>query len=87
MADRTAPLGYEYDAYEQAPTPQHLTSEEAAARQRTYQTLHAKAMSAPHAGHHGASNVTTPAGTANNAPPARTPAQDMMSMTMLDPAR
>jgi N-acetylneuraminic acid mutarotase len=42
-SDRTAQLGYEYDSYEKPPQPQHLTSEEAAARERTYQTLHAQA--------------------------------------------
>ena len=42
-ADRTAQLGYEYDSYEQPPQPQHLTTEEAAARERTYQTLHEQA--------------------------------------------
>jgi Common central domain of tyrosinase/Kelch motif len=52
MADRTVPLGYEYDSYEKPPQPQHLTTEEAAARERTYQTLHDKAMGGPHAGHH-----------------------------------
>ena len=52
MADRTAPLGYEYDSYEKPPQPLHLTTEEAAARERTYQTLHDKAMGGPHAGHH-----------------------------------
>src|SRR6202162_3169535 len=36
--DRTAQLGYEYDSYEKPPQPLHLTSEEAAARQRTYET-------------------------------------------------
>ncbi len=52
MTDRTAPLGYEYDSYEKPPQPLHLTTEEAAARERTYQTLHDKAMGGPHAGHH-----------------------------------
>jgi hypothetical protein len=52
MADRTLPLGYEYDSYEKPPQPLHLTAEEAAARQRTYQTLHDKAMGAPHAHAH-----------------------------------
>ena len=52
MADRTAPLGYEYDSYETPPQPLHLTTEEAAARERTYQTLHDKAMGGPHAAHH-----------------------------------
>jgi hypothetical protein len=42
-SDRTAQLGYEYDSYEKPPQPLHLTSEEAAARERTYQTLHAQA--------------------------------------------
>lgn len=51
-ADRVAQLGYEYDAYEKASKPQHLTTEEAAARERTYQTLHDKAMGGPHSGHH-----------------------------------
>jgi hypothetical protein len=51
-ADRVAQLGYEYDSYEKPPQPLHLTTEEAAARERTYQTLHDKAMGGPHAGHH-----------------------------------
>ncbi len=51
-ADRITQLGYEYDAYEKAPKPEHLTSEEAAARERTYNALHEKAMGGPHgAGH------------------------------------
>jgi N-acetylneuraminic acid mutarotase len=51
-ADRVAQLGYEYDAYEKAPKPQHLTTEEAAARERTYKDLHDKAMGGPHDAHH-----------------------------------
>ena len=51
-ADRVTQLGYEYDAYEKAPKPEHLTTEEAAARERTYQTLHDKAMGGPHDAHH-----------------------------------
>ncbi|HVR23560.1 MAG TPA: hypothetical protein VMU26_09575, partial [Candidatus Polarisedimenticolia bacterium] len=51
-ADRVAQLGYEYDAYEKAPKPQHLTTEEAAARERTYKDLHEKAMSGPNGAHH-----------------------------------
>jgi len=47
---RAAQLGYEYDSYEKPPQPLHLTSEEAAARERTYETLHAQAGGA-HAGH------------------------------------
>jgi Common central domain of tyrosinase/Kelch motif len=51
-ADRVAQLGYEYDSYEKPPQPLHLTTEEAAARERTYQTLHDKAMGGPHGAHH-----------------------------------
>ena len=51
-ADRIAQLGYEYDSYEKPPQPLHLTTEEAAARERTYQTLHDKAMGGPHDAHH-----------------------------------
>jgi N-acetylneuraminic acid mutarotase len=43
-SDRTALLGYEYDSYEKPPRPQHLTAEEAAERQRTYETLHEQAL-------------------------------------------
>jgi hypothetical protein len=50
-ADRVAQLAYEYDAYEKAPKPQHLTTEEAAAREHTYKALHEKAMGGPHAAH------------------------------------
>jgi N-acetylneuraminic acid mutarotase len=60
MADRTAPLGYEYDGYEKPPQPQHLTTEEAAARKRTYQTLHDKAMGGTHAAHDGSMSMTMP---------------------------
>jgi N-acetylneuraminic acid mutarotase len=49
-SDRTAQLGYEYDSYEKAPEPQHLSKEEAAARQRTYESLHAQAMGDTHVG-------------------------------------
>jgi hypothetical protein len=58
-ADRVAQLGYEYDAYEKAPKPQHLTTEEAAARARTYQTLHEKAMGGPHGAHVHGMEVST----------------------------
>jgi N-acetylneuraminic acid mutarotase len=51
-ADRVAQLGYEYDSYEKPPQPLHLTTEEAASRERTYQTLHDKAMGGPHDAHH-----------------------------------
>ena len=39
-------------AMKKPPQPQHLTTEEAAARERTYQTLHDKAMGGPHGAHH-----------------------------------
>jgi len=51
-ADRVAQLGYEYDAYEKAPKPEHLTTEEAASRERTYKGLHEKAMGGPNGAHH-----------------------------------
>ena len=51
-ADRTAQLGYEYDSYEKPPQPQHLTPEEAAARERRYKALHEKAMGGPHGAQH-----------------------------------
>jgi N-acetylneuraminic acid mutarotase len=51
-SDRTAMLGYEYDSYEKAPQPQHLTTEEAAARQRTYESLHERAMGGPSGAQH-----------------------------------
>lgn len=51
-ADRVAQLGYEYDAYEKAPKPENLTTEEVAARERTYKALHEKAMGGPHGAHH-----------------------------------
>lgn len=98
MADRTAPLGYEYDSYETPPQPLHLTTEEAAARERTYQTLHDKAMGGPHAAHHGSSSANssehdhdasemTPDGADGGARQTGKPAHDTMSMTMPDPAR
>ena len=46
-ADRTAQLGYEYDSYEKPPQPQHLTTEESAAREHTYKTLHDQALGGP----------------------------------------
>jgi hypothetical protein len=54
-SDRTAQLGYEYDSYEKPPQPQHLTSEESATRERTYQALHDQAMGGPVGGNHGSS--------------------------------
>ncbi|MBV9608209.1 MAG: tyrosinase family protein, partial [Acidobacteria bacterium] len=50
-ADRTAQLGYEYDSYENAPQPQHLSAQEAATRERTFKALHEKAMGGTHAAH------------------------------------
>src|ERR1700724_817443 len=50
--DRTAQLGYEYDSYEKPPQPQHLTPEEATARERTYEALHEQAMGGPHGARH-----------------------------------
>ena len=49
-SDRTAQLGYEYDSYEKPPQPQNLTTEEAAARERTYQSLHERALGGPRGG-------------------------------------
>jgi Common central domain of tyrosinase/Kelch motif len=50
--DRTAQLGYEYDSYEKPPQPQHLTPEEASARERRFKALHEQAMGGPHGAHH-----------------------------------
>jgi hypothetical protein len=50
--DRTAQLGYEYDSYEKPPQPQHLTPEEASARERRFKVLHEQAMGGPHGAHH-----------------------------------
>ena len=50
--DRTAQLGYEYDGYENPPQPQHLTPEEASARELRYKALHEQAMGGPHDAHH-----------------------------------
>ena len=54
-SDRTAQLGYEYDSYEKAPQPQHLSPQEAAARQRTYETLHEQALGGPSGAQHASS--------------------------------
>jgi N-acetylneuraminic acid mutarotase len=51
-SDRTAQLGYEYDSYEEPPQPQQLSAEEAAARERTYKTLHERAVGGPHGAQH-----------------------------------
>jgi N-acetylneuraminic acid mutarotase len=51
-SDRTEQLGYEYDSYEKPPRPQHLTAEEAAERQRAYETLHEQALGGPPGGPH-----------------------------------
>ena len=96
-AGRVAQLGYQYDAYEKAPKPQHLTTEEAAARERTYKALHEKAMGGPHGAHHGSSSANlsehdhdasgTVPGADGTARQNGKPTQDRMSMTMPDPAR
>jgi N-acetylneuraminic acid mutarotase len=44
LTDRTALLGYEYDAYEKPPKPVILTTEQAAERERVYHEEHAKAL-------------------------------------------
>ena len=44
MGDRTAQLGYEYDRYEKPPKPLTLSDEEAAERERTYHSLHERAL-------------------------------------------
>ena len=48
-SDRTAQMGYEYDAYELPPQPRRLSTEEAAERDRVYKTLHEKALGGAHA--------------------------------------
>jgi peroxiredoxin/N-acetylneuraminic acid mutarotase len=56
--DRTAQLGYEYDAYENAPQPRPESSQEAAARQATIRSLYER--------QHGAKNamsITAPSET------------------------
>ena len=54
-SDRTAQMGYEYDAYEKPPRPQRLTTEEAAERERTYKTLHERALGGSHPAPHASS--------------------------------
>jgi hypothetical protein len=51
-SDRTAQLGYEYDAYEKPPRPQTLSAEEAAERDRVYKSLHERALGGPHRAQH-----------------------------------
>jgi N-acetylneuraminic acid mutarotase len=53
--DRTAQLGYGYDAYEKPPRPQILTAAEAAERAQTYESLHERALGGPRGGQHGTS--------------------------------
>jgi N-acetylneuraminic acid mutarotase len=52
-SDRTAQMGYEYDAYEKPPQPRRLTTEEAAERERTYKTLHERALGGSRGAPHG----------------------------------
>jgi N-acetylneuraminic acid mutarotase len=51
--DRTAQLGYEYDAYEKAPKPQVLNASQAAAREAAMDSLFAVAHGRAHGGQHG----------------------------------
>ena len=46
--DRTAQMGYEYNAYKLPPQPRRLSTEEAAERERTYKTLHERALGGWH---------------------------------------
>ena len=52
-SDRTAQLGYEYDGYEKPPQPRSLSTEEAAERDRTYKTLHERALGGSRGAPHG----------------------------------
>ena len=54
-SDRTAQLGYEYEAYEKPPRPRTLTTEEAAERDRVYKTLHERALGGSHDAPHASS--------------------------------
>jgi N-acetylneuraminic acid mutarotase len=54
-ADRTAPLGYEYDSYEKPPKPVTLSTDEAAERDRVYHKLHEKALGGSPGGPHASS--------------------------------
>ena len=47
-SDRTAQLGYEYASYEKPPRPQTLTAVESAERERTYKSLHERALGGSH---------------------------------------
>src|ERR1700675_4081325 len=61
-ADRVAQLGYEYDTYEKAPKAQHLTTEEAAARDAVIKSLYERV----HGGPHGASHALSIAGSSEH---------------------
>jgi N-acetylneuraminic acid mutarotase len=52
LSDRTANLGYEYDAYELPPRPQNLTPDQTAERARVYHTLHERALGGSPGGPH-----------------------------------
>jgi Common central domain of tyrosinase/Kelch motif len=54
-SDRTAQLGYEYDAYEKPPQPRRLSTEEAAERDRVYKVLHERALGGSHRATHASS--------------------------------
>ncbi len=47
-SDRTAQMGYEYDAYEKPPQPRPLSTAEAAERDRVYKVLHERALGGSH---------------------------------------
>jgi N-acetylneuraminic acid mutarotase len=47
-SDRTAQLGYEYDAYEKPPQPRPLSTAEAAERERVYKSLLERALGGSH---------------------------------------
>ena len=50
-ADRTAPLGYEYDSYEKPPQARRLSAKEAAAREAAIKSLYDRAHGGPHGAH------------------------------------
>ena len=55
--DRTAQLGYEYESYEKPPKPLNLSTRESAERERTYMSLHERALGGPRGGAHAATGA------------------------------
>jgi N-acetylneuraminic acid mutarotase len=55
ISDRTALLGYQYDAYEKPPQRETLTPEQTAERARVYHTLHERALGGSPGGPHASS--------------------------------